>query len=192
VSDASIQHELAVSDVRAAFTAAIAGTADFRISDFSTWPSHLQFYAKPSPSAPEVLLKPDGYFCVDDRRGNGRPTQHRFFIELDRASETQAVLAKKARCYVDYYRRGGFAIRFGGHPEDYKRFPFRVLMVFTHAGRQALVTKQLLNCRPPILTQVVSTTVQKLQSDPLGPIWARPIDFRNSDVGSEGHLKILL
>lgn len=180
VSDSTIRHELAVMDAKAAIHAAAAPTPNFKIAEFSTWPALTQFHGHPTPIGPEVLLKPDGYLRVHECDASGESFEHTFFLEIDRSTETQDVLVEKAACYVDFYRRGGLAIRNGRPAEAYKDFPFRVLMVFATAERRNNLAERLLTHHPPILTQVWLTTFTELIKEPLGAIWVRPADFREA------------
>lgn len=53
-------------------------------------------------------------------------------------------------------------------------------MVFKNAERRNNAAEQLLQLTPPILTQVWLTTFAEATTDPLGPIWIRPLDYREA------------
>ncbi len=121
-------------DVKAAFCSAIRGSGRFTVAEFSTWPLLYQFEAfRPGHSSAEVIVKPDGFIRIHEKETDGGLSEHTFFLEVDRSSETQDTLVARAGCYLDYYKSGGFAVRNGGTRADFKDYPFRVLMVFKTA-----------------------------------------------------------
>jgi hypothetical protein len=174
VSPLTLRHELDCMDVKAALAVAIASTPDLSLTEFSTWPLLFQFPAY-TPRGTRVLVKPDGFIRIAETDGESV-----FFLEVDRSTESQDILAERAACYLDYYRRGGLAVRFGYAKEQYKELPFRVLMTFRNAERRNNAAERLLANRPPILTQTILTTIDEFKADPLGPIWLQPIDYRKA------------
>jgi hypothetical protein len=179
VSPLTLRHELDCMDVKAGLTAAIAGRPGAALTHFSTWPLLSQFPAYNSRGA-RVLVKPDGFIRIAEPDGESL-----FFLEVDRSTESQDILADRAHCYLDFFRRGGLAVRFGLKKEEYKSLPFRVLMTFRNAERRNNAAERLLANRPPILTHSLLTTMDEFISDPLGPIWIQPIDYRDAVQGSE-------
>lgn len=180
VSSLTLRHELDIMDVKAALCAAISKTTNFKVVEFSTWPVLYEFTARrpiASGAASEVLVKPDGFIRIHEQEPDGGLSEHTFFLEVDRSTETLNTLALKAACYNDYYRRGGLAVRNGQPASAYKDFPFRVLMVCKTEERRNNAAERMLRNTPPVLTQVWLTTVTKIQADPLDPIWVRPIDY---------------
>ena len=181
-SELTLKHELAVMDVKAAFTNAFKDHPTVSLVEFSTWPLLFQFSV--STHMGENVVKPDGFIRIHERLSDGT-CEHAYFFELDRSSESQSVLAAKAQDYGAYYRTGGFAVRHGHSPDDYKQFPFRVLMVFNNAERRNNATEKLLQLTPPVLTQVWLTTFEEITKNPLGNIWIRPIDYREATTNTE-------
>jgi hypothetical protein len=182
VSDLTIHHELEVMDVKTAFYRTLASNEEFSLDEFTTWPLLCQFEASRNPnSGGRVLVKPDGFLrilqCSDQ-------SDYSFFLELDRSSETLDTLVSRANCYLDFYRTGSFAVRSGGERQDYKDFPFRVLMVFKNVERRNNIAERLLQNRPPILRQVYLSTFDEVTTNPLGPIWVRPIDYKEATKGT--------
>jgi hypothetical protein len=184
VSDLTLRHELEVLDCKAAIYSAVMSSSRFSITEFSTWPALFQFHAAPATGMSDVLVKPDGFLRVLETEADGGLSEHAFFLEVDRSTETQDTLGHKASCYVDFYRRGGFAECHGHAPSEYKEFPFRVLMVFKSQERRNNATERLLANSPPIQTQVWLTTVEELIDDPLGPIWVQPLDYLRVTTGT--------
>jgi len=180
VSDLTLRHELAVMDVKAAFATAIAKTEHLSLVEFSTWPAFYEFYASPSPGAPEVLVKPDGFIRIQETDGTGEVFEHTFFLEVDRSTETQATLVSRAACYVNFYRRGGLALRNGRTAGEYKDFPFRLLIVLQSTQRRDNVGERLLNWNPPIYSQAWLTTIDAATRKPLDVVWTRPLDIRGA------------
>jgi hypothetical protein len=185
VSQLTIAHELEVMDVKAAFHVA-ASKAEARsvaVAEFSTWPLLNEFTAF-RPDGSEVLMRPDGFIRLHEKESNDGLSEHTFFLEIDRSTETLDTLTAKATCYLDYYKSGGFAERSGGRRSAYKDFPFRVLMVFKTPERRNNMAERLLKNNPPIFTQVYLATIDDATSDPLGAVWIRPIDYRNAVTGT--------
>jgi hypothetical protein len=179
VSALTLRHELEVMDVKAAFYAGVRDCPQLTIAEFSTWPLLYQFESgsvgyngSPRP------VKPDGFVRFHENLANGDIAEHTYFLEVDRSSETLETLVTRAELYRDYYRTGGFAARHGANLEDYKSFPFRVLMVFKSEERRNNVAERLLHCAPPILSLVWVTTFTEVVGTPLGEIGIQPSDFR--------------
>ncbi len=183
VSELTLRHELAVMDVKAAMITAVIKTPGLSVAEFSTWPLLYQFRASPG-DGPDVLVKPDGYVRILENRGPDEVYEHTFFIEVDRSTEPQETLARRAACYLDYYRRGGLAARNGQPREQYKEFPFRVLMVFRNPERRNNVADRLLRNRPAILTLTWLTTLRDVLANSSNAIWIRPVDYRRALDGT--------
>jgi hypothetical protein len=186
VSDLTIRHELEVMDVKAAFHSAIKVMPSRAIATFSTWPSLHEFKAyRPGKKSAEVLVKPDGFILIHETEADGSKFERTFFLEVDRSTETQDVLAERAGCYLDYYKSGGFAVRNGATRADYKQFPFRVLMVFKSAERRNNTAERLLQGAQPIFKQVCLATLADATRDPFGTIWIQPFDYREATRGTQ-------
>jgi hypothetical protein len=184
VSDLTIRHELEVMNVKAALVSALRGNETFTVAEFNTWPLLCEFKADNSDGR-EIIVKPDGFVRIHETAATAEIFEHTFFLEVDRSTETQDHLALKATCYRNYYRRGGFAQRNGQSRSEYESFPFRVLMVFRNAERRNNTAERLLLCNPPIMSQVWLTTMTEVTTNPLSPIWLRPIDYRTATRGSQ-------
>ena len=183
VSDLTLKHELEVMDVKAAFHSNIKRTDTFTVAEFSTWPLLYQFEAARNGGS-EVTVKPDGFIRVHEKENDGGMSEHSFFLEVDRSTETQDTLVARASCYLDYYKSGGFAQRNSAPRSTYKEYPFRVLMVFKSAERRNNTAERLLENNPPILTLTCLTTFEEVTENPLGPIWIRPADYRAVTAGT--------
>jgi len=183
VSDATIRHELEVMDVKAAFHSALRGNEKFSIAEFGTWPRLYEFEASPYGGA-SVLVKPDGFIRIHEKEADGGLSEHTFFLEVDRSTETQDILVSRAAAYLDYYKSGGFTVRNGAARSSFKEYPFRVLMVFKSAERRNNTAERLLENAPPILTQVCLSTIDEVRGNPLGAIWIRPVDYRAATAGT--------
>lgn len=182
VSELTLQHELEVMDVKAALHNAIRGRPEFRITEFSSWPRLFEFVAV-AGSGPKIVVKPDGFIRLHGEDAEGQ-FEDTFFMELDRSTETDGILGRKALAYMDYFQRGGLAERFGRPPSEYKEFPFRVLMIVRTAERRNNIAERLLIQRPPIYTQVMLSTLKEVLADPLGPVWICPRDYREATEGT--------
>ena len=186
VSDLTIRHELEVMDVKAAFHSAIKSLPACAVAKFSTWPILNEFTAyRSGHNGTEVLVKPDGFILIHETEADGSKFERTFFLEVDRSTETQEVLVDRASCYFDYYKSGGFALRCGATRDDYKQFPFRVLMVFKSAERRNNTAERLLQCTQPIFKQVWLATLSDVKQNPFGEVWIRPFDYREATKGTE-------
>jgi hypothetical protein len=184
VSQFTLRHELEIMDVKSAFHAAIAQSKVFSISEFSTWPLLHQFEVARNGYGSDVLVKPDGFIRIQEKETDGGLSEHTFFLEVDRSSETQDTLVNRAGCYADYYRSGGFAVIKGTTRDRFREYPFRVLMVFKSAERRNNMADRLAGNMPPILTQVWLTTLAEAKMNPLGTIWIQPKDYREITKGT--------
>jgi Replication-relaxation len=180
VSELTLRHELEVMDVKVAFHSALENSRTFAIAEFSTWPRLNEFKARRGSVGEEVLVKPDGFIRIEEKEKDGGLSEHTFFLEVDRSSETQETLINRAGCYLDYYKSGGFALRNGAARSAFKEFPFRVLIVLKNAERRNNTAERLLQNSPRILTLAYLSTADEVRADPLGGIWIRPIDYREA------------
>jgi hypothetical protein len=181
VSDLTIRHELEVMDVKTAFHAAVRKMPALNIAEFSTWPLLHEFRAyHPNGHGVEVLMKPDGFIRIHETEANGEKFERTFFLEVDRSSEVQDKLITKAGCYFEYYKSGGFAVKNGATRDNYKQFPFRVLMVFKTAERRNNTAERLVQLASSSLNQVWLATFGDATTDPFGPVWIRPTEYRDA------------
>jgi hypothetical protein len=183
VSDLTIRHELEVLDVKAAYHSAIQNRSGFSMDEFCTWPACYEFVAL-STTGCEILVKPDGFICVHEAETGSKGYEHFFFLEVDRSSETQDTLVNRIALYASYHKSGGFAEWRGGKREEFKEYPFRVLVVLKTAERRNNLAERLLQMNPPILTRACLTTLAEVKLNPLGPIWIRPLEYREATKGS--------
>ena len=185
VSALTIHHELEVMDVKAGFHSAIRKTDRFTVAEFSTWPLLHQFRTLRPGHETEILAKPDGFIRIHETESGGGLSEHTFFLEVDRSTETQETLVKRSSCYLDYYKSGGFAVANGRPRSAYKEFPFRVLLVLKSAERRNNTAQRLFESNPPIRTLVYLATLKEVLADPVGTTWIRPVDYaeaRKSDA----------
>ena len=172
VSERTITHELSVMDVKARMAEAIREQPHLELAEFSTWPKLYEFRTrKPVTTSgitrqQEVLMKPDGFIRIHEQDGEGL-SEHVFFLEVDRGTESLQQLVSKAIGYRDYYRRGGFAERCGYDPKNPAVCPFRVLVVVSSELRRKHLTQCLLELNPPIKSQMCVLKQCELASESL-------------------------
>jgi hypothetical protein len=168
-------------DVKAAFHVAAekADSPPITVAEFSTWPLLNEFTA-PWADGDEIKVRPDGFVRLHEKEPGDGISEHTFFLELDRSTETLDTLAARAGHYLNHYKSGGFAAHNGAPRSAYKDYPFRVLMVFKTAERRNNMAERLLRNDPPIFTQVYLSTLADARRDPFGAIWIRPIDYRDA------------
>jgi Replication-relaxation len=174
VSALTIRHELEVMDVKAAFYSTVRNSETFTIAEFSTWPMLHQFRAVRPNTETDVLVKPDGFIRIHEKEKDGGVSEHTFFLEVDRSTETQTTLLNRAGCYLDYYKSGGFAVQNRASRSAYKEFPFRVLFVMKSEQRRDNTAARLLAGNPPIRTIVYLSTLTEVLAEPVGKIWIQP------------------
>jgi len=181
IGELILRHELAVMDVKTAFVTAIQKRPDLELIEMSVTPDRHAFRAVEAvPNGngmirfKSIIAKPDGFLHVHESGGAQPAVDHFFFLEVDRGTETLSRLLQKARNYGQHYRKGGFAAGLGHQREEYRRFPFRVLMVFRTAARRDNVGRKLLAASAPIKSQVWLATMLELKADPLSSIWLTP------------------
>lgn len=185
VSPHTLRHELDVLSTKAAMVSALRTRPHHRILQFSTWPRLFAFKARqetPDGFGRSVVMSPDGFarIAID----GDRPSNVFFFMELDRSTEAQQRLGQRAGGYLEFYRSGGFASRYGRPANAFREFPFRVLWIFRNAERRNNAAETFLRHHPPLLTMPWLTTFDELLNDPLGRVWIRPIDYLNAIRGS--------
>ncbi|MFT3787350.1 MAG: replication-relaxation family protein [Tepidisphaeraceae bacterium] len=189
VSDLTLVHERQVMDVKTAIVRAVRGDPSLAIEEFSTWPRLNEFAAQGS-RGDRIVVRPDGFIRLGMTTPHER-VEHTFYIEVDRGSEVLDTLVNRAAAYLDHYRSGGLAVRFGASASHYKEYPFRVLIVVpTDARRNNLATRLLKN-DPPIRQLVWMTTFEDVIRDPLGHIWLAPADFDEANVGNRSKRLLL-
>ena len=185
VSELTLRHELEIMDVKSAVAAALKSTERYTLAEFSTWPLLYQFEAfRPGHTVAEIVVKPDGFIRIHEKEPDGGLSEHTFFLEVDRSSETLDTLVTRAGCYSDYFKSGGFAERNGATRDQYRDFPFRVLMVFKNAERRNNTAERLLASNRPMLTQACLTTLEEVTGNSLGNIWICPADYREAVKGT--------
>ena len=165
VSHFTLRHELGVMDCKAALITAIRSLAELSLVEFSTWPLRNQFKVIHSGTGNGVLVKPDGFIHMENACAVVKSLY--FFLEVDYSTESLDTLAAKILCYRNRYRHGGFAKQFGYRAEEYRKFPFRTLVVCKTAERRDNLSKRLRISIPPIKTFAVLTTCEEFMSNPL-------------------------
>jgi hypothetical protein len=176
-------------EVKAAMSVALAAHPGLTVIEFSTWPVLFDFVAKRvdprTGYSQDLPVRPDAFLRIHERELDGGASEHDFFLELDRSTESQrAKLVPKAGSYLDYYSRGGFAERFGGRREDYKHFPFRVLFVVPTAERRNNTAEGIVLTQPGCRNQVWLSTIAEVTADPLGPVWITPAGYEQATRGT--------
>jgi hypothetical protein len=185
VSELTLRHEMEVIDVRVAFHEAVKKRESLSLAEFSTWPDLYAFSVKDSDNSKGGVktVKPDGFIRLHEKEADGSTWEHLFFLEVDRSTEKLTTLTDRVRLYNLFYRSGGMAEKFGKAPEDYKDFPFRVLVVCKSRERRDNIARILVEMTPPILTQVCLTVLGEACDDPLGAVWRFPADYQSGSIG---------
>jgi len=185
VSALTVAHELEVLDVKAALARAVRSQPAFSVAEFVTWPLLLTFsILPPGPNKGEVTVRPDGFIRLQERESDGGVSEHTFYLELDRSTETLDTLVSRAVCYLAYYRSGGFAEKCGGLRTAFQDYPFRVLIVCKTAERRNNIAERLLQSNPPIFRHAWLSTIEEAVADPFGTIWICPVDYRDAVTGT--------
>ena len=192
VAEMTLKHELAVMDVKAALSPALAKVDGAELVELSVNPERHAFRvteaisdAKKLVGFRSLLSKPDGFVHVKERACDGELVNQYFFLEVDRGTESLRRLVKKARHYSQYYRNGGFAARHGCERRRFKLCPFRALMIFPSAERRNNVAEKLLAMKSPVRTMIWLTTMKEILLNPLGANWVRPADYLAAVRGTD-------
>ncbi|MBA7628912.1 hypothetical protein ES703_36409 [subsurface metagenome] len=119
-----LEHTLAVNDIRVAFTI-YARSLGYELKWIPEWELKALKEKVRDPENPgkSLAVTPDGYFLL---KGEGK--EARFFIEADRATETNRRWKDKIRGYVEYVKTGQYYKR-------YKAESLRVLTITTTQER---------------------------------------------------------
>jgi hypothetical protein len=179
VSPLTLNHELAVNQIKIAFTQAMTKRDSLRLDAFLTWPKLFAFEVQTAGWSESTVVRPDGYLELREHR-DGVDRTHFAYLEVDRSTETLSRLTDKAADYMQHFRSGGFARSHGRPASDYKSLPFRVLIVLRNDERRNNLAAALLAANPPILSLTWLTTIDRILADPLGAIWMRPCDYRDA------------
>ena len=177
VSDLTLAHELMIGDVRTAFIVAMRESKRFEQFEFDVWPRRYDFTVNRGQG--RVPVKPDGHIRFLER-GDEEQAPYNFFLEVDTGSENLERVVEKCLNYREYFRSGGFAVFCGGHREQFKKFPFQVLVVVPSEKRRNNLAELLLQATPPFSTMVLITTQAQCVRDPLGDIWMTPAAYKEA------------
>jgi hypothetical protein len=132
---------------------------------FTTWPILFRFRAVSSAGRRDWLY-PDGLLKLKIGTDRSEIQLQRFYLEVDRGTESLSVLGRKAAAYLLFSQTGHAS----------KPLPFRVLWVFRRDARRDHAATQFRTQYPPVLTQAWLSTFDRVLADPLGSTWSRPID----------------
>lgn len=188
VSELTLRHELAVLDIVTAISGAINKDESLHLAERCTWPRLFQCkIARPALS--KLIVRADGFLRVTQTHSD-QSIEHAFFLEVDRSTESQEKLIRRILGYRAFYKHGGMALWNGKPADQYRSFPFRVLIVLQNDERRNNAAEHLLRCSPPILSQVWLTTQKEIIEGPLGNIWITPSTYRAAVAKSAfaGHL----
>lgn len=177
LSAMTVEHELAVMNVKAAFVReARTGWDDLAIREFTTWPLLYSFLARVSlESSRSQEIKPDGFIEL------AVPQIQRFFLEVDRGTEKLDTILRKCHGYQHFYQSGGMATRYGvEHPSQ---APFRVLFSVESEARRNNIAEALIR-EGSILRLVWITTRAQMERDPFGAIYLTPQAYRDAVQGT--------
>jgi hypothetical protein len=168
VSDQTLAHELMIGDVRTSFITALRASTRFEKFEFEVWQRRYEFVVNRGHGAKPV--KPDGRIQLFEKGEGDDPFN--FFVEVDTGSEKlERILVEKCLNYREYFRSGGFAVFRGGKREQFKDFPFQVLVVVMSEKRRNNLAELLLRTTPPFSQMILITTLKQCVHDPLGDIW---------------------
>jgi len=171
VSPLTLAHELAVMDVKAAVYRSLREHPTITLLQFATWPILFRFRAH-APSQRKYWLAPDALVRLNEQLTADHEVEERFYLEVDRSTESLPVLGRKASAYLAHAQSN----------DRSDHLPFRVLWVFRTKERRDHAARHFLDQQPPVLTQAWMTTMDEYLADPFGLIWVRPIDYRETQA----------
>jgi len=187
VSEITLQHELEIMDVKASLYAALTKTKRFSLAEFFHLASALSV-RKPfglDTTEGEVIVKPDGFIRIHEAEADGGLSEHTFFLEVDRSSETLDTLVAKAGCYLEYFKSGGFADATARRAPTFKEYPVPVLMVCKSAERRKQTRRNgCFKATRQFFPKSVSPPLEEVTTDPLGTVWILPLGYRDATKGT--------
>ncbi len=118
IADSTLRHELAVSEVRVALLSTIRERNDLELLELTTWPWQINFEAR-FPVKRDgftykkaMTIRPDGLLRLKHRLPNGSSRDLTFYLEIDRSTESQTQLLKKASGYIAHRNQEPFQVIF--------------------------------------------------------------------------------
>jgi len=104
-----IEHTLAINDVRIAFLKAVLKTKDYDLfwfneKDVKAWKEKIEDPENPNKT---IAITPDAFFYL-----LGQEKKAYYFLEVDRATESNQRWRNKVRGYVEYVNSGKYQKRF--------------------------------------------------------------------------------
>jgi len=126
-----IEHTLALNDVRIAFIKAALKSKEYNLfwfneSEVKSWKEKVD---DPENSGKTLAITPDAFFYLI-----GKDKKAYYFLEVDRATESNRRWRDKIRGYVEYVKSGKYTARF-------KTEALRVLTISTSKERMANLIK---------------------------------------------------
>jgi len=126
-----IEHTLAINDARIAFIKAALGSKEYDLfwfneSEVKSWREKVE---DPENSGKTLAITPDAFFYLI-----GKKKKAYYFLEVDRATESNRRWRDKIRSYVEYVKSGKYTARF-------KTEALRVLTITTSKERMANLIK---------------------------------------------------
>ena len=177
VADTTLQHELDVMEAKASFHS-MARAVDLQILEFTTWPKRIEFSVTRPDTRASMITRPDGFIHLQTQKRNGNPRNHRFFLEVDRSTESLKVLANRIACYWRFYKEGGFSHRLGKERSAFRQFPYRVLITCQSIERRNSIAI-MLAATVAVRNFVCLSTLGEVTTNPLAPVWVTPAAYRN-------------
>jgi len=109
VADFFIGHVLAINDVRIAFISGVRKNKNYALSWVPEWEikSWKEKVEDPENSGKALPITPDAFFEI-----RGQKNRACYFLEVDRATETNRRWRDKVKGYVEYVRSGKYYKRF--------------------------------------------------------------------------------
>ena len=160
------QHELAVLDIKSQVEPKLKTVSGIHFHGFKTRPASIPF---------DVDLYdtryPDGYFELTRHHSpQSEEKVYRFYLELDRGTESYETLFKKSKAYGRHQAQSG---------------PLKALYVFVGykgvSAQHRLLTycEKLVEMWPNRKIEML-TTLDEILDNPLGDIWVTPLNFRRA------------
>lgn len=118
IADSTLRHELTVSEVRVALLLAIRERTNWELLELTTWPSLISFEVRFSVKRDgltfrkAMTIRPDGLLRVREKFPDGSFRDLKFYLEVDRGTESQGRLEQKARAYSNHRKQEAFQVVF--------------------------------------------------------------------------------
>lgn len=170
------QHELALNDLKVAFTVACQASVEIHLHHFGRGAAYQDRVRNPQPEGGEkdyIPICPDGFVVLEQERA-----YHYLFLEVDRGTMALRRVRSKLKGYREYYFQGGFFAKYGQAGYRKEDYSFRVLM--TCPSEETRNNRLEQACRIGSNTMCLFAVQEAAVLNPFAPIWIRGKEYKEA------------